>query len=168
MPSIDIRSRVRQRMLKFDTEFKEALKEELDPIAKKMVTKFRRAVSNWTAKPIFSYRITIKKKSIRLTVFPKGTARQQFLWVDRGTKPYTIYPKNGGFLRFQPGYNAKTQPIARYGVGDGSRFGGWVAAKQVNHPGIRARKFGEKFSQDILPDLREAKENAFRRATRRS
>ena len=165
--SSSIRSTVRRRMIKLEIGFKEELKTELEPVAKKLTTKFRRAVSNWTAKPIFSYRITIGRKSIRLTVFPKGAARQQFLWVDRGTQPYTIYPKNGAFLRFQPGYNAKTQPITRFGVGDGSRFGGWISAKVVNHPGIRARKFGEKFSKDIRPDFQEAKETAFRRAMRR-
>ena len=168
MPEIGIRSAIRRHMKQFDDDFKSALKKELEAPAKKLVTRYRRVVSNWSEKPVFSYRITINENTIRLTVYPKGTARDLFLWVDRGTKPHIITPKSGGFLWFRADYSAKTQPIARYGVGDGNSYGNLVKAQQVNHPGTKARKFSKKFGQDIKPDLREARDNAFQRAKRGS
>lgn len=166
--SSSIRSHLRRRMLEFDTDFKLALKDELEAPAKKLVTKYRRVVSRWTTKPVFSYRITINKDSIRLTVYPKGAGRDLFLWTDKGTKPHIIRAKNVPLLRFRADYSAKTQPIAKYNQGDGKSYGDWLSAKQVNHPGTAARKFGEKFKKDILPDFQDAKENAFIRAIRHS
>lgn len=166
--SSSIRSHLRRRMLEFDTDFKDALKEELEPTAKRLTTRFRRVVTNWKIKPVFSHRITINKDTIRLTVYPKGAGRDLFLWTDRGTKAHIIRAKNVPLLRFQVGYHAKTQPVAKYNQGDGSRFGDWRSAKQVNHPGTEARRFGEKFKKDMLPDFQEAKETAFKRAIRHS
>lgn len=162
-----VRSRIRRRMIKLEDGFKDELKTELEPVAKKLVTKFRRVVSDWNTKPVFSYRITVSRKSIRLTVYPKGEGRQRFLWVDQGTEPHIIRAKNVPFLRFQTDYSARTQPVAKHHQGDGKAYGDWRSAIQVNHPGTEARKFGETFKKDMLPDFQDAKETAFKRAMRR-
>lgn len=166
MPSVSIKSALRQRITHVTEGFGEALKEELEAPAKKLTTKYRRVVGQWEHKPVFAYRITVRSQQVKLTVYPRGEGRQQFLWVDRGTAPYTIRPKNGGFLRFQTGYSARTGTGARYNVGTGTASGSWVSAKQVNHPGIAARKFSEKFSKEVLPDMRRIINNAFKKAAR--
>lgn len=166
MPSRDIKSALRQRIAKFEADFQNALKEELEIPAKKVTAKHRRVVSSWKNKPIFSYRITVNGKQVRLTVFPKGAGRQQYMWVNDGTEPYIIRPKNGKFLRFQTGYSPKSSAeTSSFTVGGGQRSGAWVSAKQVNHPGIKARKFSDKFAKEVLPEMRAIIENAFRRAS---
>ena len=168
MPETSIRSFLRQRIARFDTDFQEALKIELEVPARKLTNKHRAVVADWNDAPTFSYRITVGERSIRLTVFPKGAARQKYRWIDKGTQPYVIRPKNAKALRFQTGYSARTRPTARFGLGSGKANGGWVSAKQVNHPGIAARGFSEKFAKDSLPEIRQIIQNAFRRATRQS
>lgn len=169
MPSREIKSALRARIAQFDTDFQNAIKEELEIPAKKVTAKHRRVVSSWKNKPIFSYRITVNGKQVRLTVFPKGAGRQQYMWVNSGTEPFVIRPKNGKFLRFQTGYSPKSSAeTSSYTFGGGERSGAWVSAKQVNHPGIKARKFSDKFAKEVLPDMRQVTENAFRRAATRS
>lgn len=166
--SSSVRSRIRRRIIKLEDGFKDEMKRELVPVAKKLVTKFRRVVSDWQHKPSFSYRITVSRKAIRLTVFPRGENRQIFLWVDQGTEPHIIRAKNVPFLRFQTGYSARTQPIAKYRQGDGKSHGDWASAQVVNHPGTEARDFGATYKKDMLPDFQEVKENAFKRAVQRA
>lgn len=168
MPERKIQSALRRRIAKLNEDFGNELKTALEEPAKSLTTKHRRVVGSWSKpnKPIFSYRITVGEKSVRLTVFPKGAGRQKYLWIDRGTKPFVIRPKNGKYLTFQAGYSPRTRPTARYNTGNGGRSGRFVRAQKVNHPGIAARKFSETFAKQILPDMQETIENSFRRAAR--
>lgn len=166
--SSSVRSRIRRRIVKTNDGFKDELKAELTPVAKKLTTKFRRAVSDWQHKPTFAYRITVSRKAVRLTVFPRGENRQIFLWVDRGTEPHVIRAKNKPYLKFQTGYSARTAPIARHHQGDGKAYGDWVSAQVVNHPGTEARQFGDTYKEDMLPDFQDVKEKAFKNAVARA
>lgn len=166
MPQQSFKKALTKRIKAIKDEFLAALAEELEEPAKKLTNRHRGVVMTWANKPIFSYRITVNGEQCRLTVFPKGAGRQQYQWVDKGTKPYDIKPKNGGFLKFKVGYDARTQPVARFGVGTGQKFGGWVSTKKtIHHPGIRARKFSERFGKSALPAMRQAQRNAYERAT---
>lgn len=166
MPSRQIKSFLRARIAQFNTDFQDSVKSQLEVPAKKLTRKHRMVVGSWNNKPVFAYRITVNGQEVRLTVYPRGDARQRYLWIDRGTKPYTIRPKNGAYMRFQTGYSPRTGTGGKYNVGTGGRFGGWVSAKQINHPGIAARQFSEKFAKDILPDMRQTIEQAFKLAVK--
>lgn len=89
------------------------------------------------------------------------TADNPMVWVDDGTKPHKIRPKTlgpgfGGFLHFQTGHIAKTKP-GQIASGPGARFGPFVLAKEVDHPGTDPRdisitigeKAGDHLSRSI-------------------
>jgi len=102
----------------------------------------------WSAKSKPSF--TIESEKGKRRVFTTG---QIFLYVNDGTKPHIIRGKNGKALRFQTGYSAKTTP-GQIASGAGERSGEFVRAKQVRHPGTRARGFDEVIKRkwdDELP-----------------
>lgn len=118
----------------------------------------RDVVRNWKNKPNFKDEINLTDKRLEVIIQPKGNKKaiRIFNYVDKGTKgPYLIpkFPKPNRMLRFQTGYSAMTQPVARYNVGSGKSFGGWVSKKQVTHPGIKGREFVETFWKDLAPPL---------------
>ena len=115
----------------------------------------RDTVREWTHRVEFVEVMTLERTWIEAHIKPDGEAVKIFQYVDLGTKgPYIIAPKTpGGRLRFQTGYSARTQPIAKYNQGTGQSFGAWVQAKSVMHPGIDARKFLETYLTDLIPSL---------------
>jgi hypothetical protein len=139
-----------------------------------LLAKHEEAVRPWTEQPRFVMTTTFTPKLLVVHVEPTGPFAERWLWIDKGTgtygpkrAPYIIQAKPGKRLIFQTGYSAKTEPIANANAGDGSRSGPWVSTQLVIHPGIRPRKFSEKFIEDLKPDFRRIMENAFRRALRR-
>ena len=56
-------------------------------------------------------------------------------FIDKGTKPYTIRPKNGKTLKFRVLENVVGKNGHTFKTGD------WVATKEVKHPGIKKREF---------------------------
>jgi hypothetical protein len=118
----------------------------------------RDVVRNWKNKPDFKDNMLILKKRIEVTIKPTGKKKavKIFGYIDQGTKgPYLIpkFPRPGRLLKFQAGYSAMTQPVARYNVGSGQSFGNWVSKKQVRHPGIKKRDFIKTFWRDLAPPL---------------
>lgn len=133
----------------------------LEEVGAQNVEYNRRATSNWRGRPRFSVQVQEDGHGIELHVRATGENASKFAWVDQGTgrwgpnrSPYKI-PRVAGDegVRFQTGYNAKTAPIARANVGDGSYSGGWVTKKQIEHPGIRPREFTETFVEDFTPEI---------------
>lgn len=62
-------------------------------------------------------------------------------YVDKGTPPHEIRPKNASVLRFTPGSTAKTRPNV---IGSGAGSPGTppaVFSQVVQHPGTKARRF---------------------------
>lgn len=118
----------------------------------------RDVVRAWKNKPDFKDEFTIDPKRIECILKPKGSGRvlKIFGYVDKGTKGPYLIPKvllPGRMLKFRTGYSARTMPIAKYNVGSGTSFGGWVSKKQVVHPGIKPRKFIETFMDELIPTL---------------
>lgn len=120
----------------------------------------RDVVRNWKNKPDFKDETTIVAdyKRIEVLITPKGNKKviRIFNYVDKGTKgPYLIPKvlKPGRMLRFQPNYSAMTRPVAKYNVGTGRSFGGWVSKKQMMHPGIKGREFIKTFWKELAPPL---------------
>lgn len=151
--------------------------EGLEEVGSQNVDYNRLATANWSGRPRFSVQVVEDGHGIELHVRAIGENASKFAWVDQGTgrwgpskRSYKI-PKrvdsDSEALRFQTGYNAKTAPIARANVGDGSYSGGWVSKKQVTHPGIRPREFTEQFVEDFTPEiLRTLREHIAQRMRR--
>ncbi len=130
----------------------------LENAALDISSNLRDVVRNWKNKPDFNSTTQVFVKRIEVTVKPKGNKKavKIFGYVDQGTKgPYLIpkFPRPGRMLKFQTGYSAFTQPVARYNVGSGRSFGSWVSKKQVVHPGIKKRDFIKMFWKELAPPL---------------
>ena len=116
----------------------------------------RDTVRQWKHRVDFKEVPTIDRLRIELIIKPTGNNVRIFQYVDLGTKGPYLIPKvvvPGKFMRFQVGYSARTQPIAQYNKGSGQHFGAWVSKAQVVHPGIRARKFMETYTKELIPTL---------------
>lgn len=61
-------------------------------------------------------------------------------YVDAGTRPHIIRVRRARWLRFQAGYQAKTRPGSLVS-GAGGPSGPFRFAKEVKHPGTKARNF---------------------------
>ena len=125
-------------------------------------------VSDWKHRPEFRQRVSLTAKRLAVFIFPAGEHKDIWIYVDQGTKPHVIVPKNARMLRFRTGYKAKTAPGAGIRGGGGGATGPVVWAKKVNHPGSKARKFSEQIAKDIQPEAARDIENAFRRGARRT
>lgn len=148
----------------------------LKRVGKRVQKAFERVVSNWRNKPGFRFQVGSGPKQLFLRVQVTGSrkAKRIWNWIDKtGTKPHIIRPKRAKVLRFVwggPGsYLAKTGAgPARFG-GPGTVKGGKVVfTKQVNHPGFKARKFGEAILKDTEPELDREVRNGYRRGLRRA
>jgi hypothetical protein len=105
---------------------------------------FREITDNWKEEnqPRYNFETVNLKHAIRLTVYISGNVKI-FDYVSRGTDPHVIVPRNSKRLIFRTGYKAKTQP-GSLKSGTSSYSGPKVAAKEVNHPGTKAREFEEQ------------------------
>lgn len=94
----------------------------------------------WRRTPAFA----IEKEPNARTV---ATEDQVFGFVDDGTKPHLIAPRNGKALRFGVPFSAKTVPgviASRAGSTGGSVI---IRRKPVRHPGTKARNFSQTIAQ---------------------
>lgn len=168
MPRIAIRFTRSRRVLVNAPEVRKELERTLDDIIKPhYIQEFNKRVADWKHKPKFNARKQIASDFTKLDVFPAGTNANLWVWTSRGTKPHAIKPVKAPYLRFQLDYNARTQPIDRYGVGDGKAHGDLVATLYVKHPGTKARKFEESISDQQQPWFSRQIDNAFRRGIRK-
>jgi len=71
------------------------------------------------------------------------TKSQVWAYVDQGTRPHIIRPRRRRRLVFRAGYRAKTRPGSIVS-GAGGPFGPIVVARQVLHPGTKARGFTQR------------------------
>lgn len=110
-------------------------------------------VRDWADRPSFGIDIQMTPAFETVKVYPKGKHAKLWLFVDRGTKPHKIKARNKPLLKFQSGHSARTAPVAKANVGTGRKFGPWIATKEVNHPGSKARDFDKTFLKELDPPL---------------
>jgi hypothetical protein len=111
---------------------------------------------DWRHKVSFGETVTMDARSIEVLIKPTGANVRIWTYVDKGTKGPYLIPKvviPGKVLRFQPGYSARTAPVALYNRGTGQHFGNWVSKQQVQHPGIKKREFLKTFMEKLIPSL---------------
>lgn len=105
----------------------------------------------WTKQPRFYVKRIRRRGEVG---FFAGTDNVIYKYVDEGTEPHPIRPKNAKMLRFQSGYTAKTKPgILRAGAG--GAFGNTVWAKEVMHPGTEARGFTKLVAERMQTKLQK-------------
>lgn len=133
-------------------------------------------VFDWSVatKPTFKVKtvVTAQRIGVNMTVKEANRKKPIWKWVDEiGTKKHKIpkRPKTGrSRLRFRTGYQSKTKANpARFG-GSGRAMGPVRYAKQVTHPGFKARKFSVKILKDLRPKYNAAVRNGARRGMRRA
>lgn len=123
-----------------------ALRQEIGPEIQKL---FYQTVNGWSDRPKFSMsgHSWIDEVAVRVWT---GSAR--YAYVNNGTPAHVIRPKRGGVLAFRPGYIAGTRPRVLASRRP-SRFGDYVTANSVNHPGIEARDFDVTIAEEMQPKL---------------
>lgn len=133
-----------------------AIKAASQRAAAELVADHEKTVSTWSRKPRFTVKVSAREIEVR-------TDDEIWGYVDRGTKPHVIRPKRARMLRFQGGYAAKTRPGSII-AGNGGASGPVVWAKEVQHPGTKARGFSrrlrakwkEKYPRDMQKAIAEA------------
>lgn len=98
---------------------------------------FQATTKTWKHKPEFKMTISLRSPGPFVNV---STQSEIYGYVDRGTKPHIIRPKNKSVLRFQSIYTAKTTPNV-LSSSKGGASGDFVFAKEVHHPGTKPRNF---------------------------
>lgn len=101
---------------------------------------FERTTETWKTKPDFEPRSTEPVESNHHAIVKTITTDDVYGYVDRGTLPHMIYPKNAKRLRFEGTFSAKTVPgvIASVPGFSGPPI---IYSDGVAHPGIRPRDF---------------------------
>ncbi len=137
-------------------------------IGAEMKASHEEVTDDWDHEPEFKVGMIISPYLLSVQVNVTGDNAKIWQFVDKGTKPHAIFPKQpGGRLIFQTGYNPRTTPVAQAHVGDGRASGNWVKAKAVQHPGSDAREFTETLRKFWKPEFYRQCKNAFARALRR-
>lgn len=136
-----------------------AINETLDKTADDVRKDFLRTVATWEHSVEFT--IEVPDSFVRTV----STADEIYGMLNAGTPPHLIFPKAGGFLRFQAPFQAKTVPQS-ISSGPGSIGGQTVYSRGVAHPGTKARDWDLTIALkwlDIFPKRMQA---AIRKAVR--
>ena len=139
---------------------------EAEKISKEMQRDFEKSVKYWKRKVVFERLVEVGPKNVTIFV---GTDDEIYRYVDKGTKgPYPIRPKGPWLLRWRTGGQAKTTPGSLRSVNRGPAAGPWAAAKEVQHPGIKARGFSDLVEKKWRPIIPKRMQKAIDRAARAS
>ena len=163
MVSININVSVPKKLFldaDFVNEITEIMKNEVAPDLKHL---FRGTTNGWSEKPSWRQKLTQRSSEISMEVW---TEDEKYGLVNAGSPPHTITPRNGGFLRFRPGYRSATTAgsiISRRAY----RSGNPVTASIVKHPGFTPRRFDELISREYDPKFRESVQKAIENAAKR-
>jgi hypothetical protein len=129
---------------------------------KEIVADYNQTVQTWRNKPSFEVAVSLSGGGATVLVTPDGPNRQQFEYVDKGTRPHIIRPRRATVLRFKSTYRAKTSPGV-IGSGPGGASGSDVYRQFVNHPGTEARRFSEIIEKRRRKRFQEAMVDAMQR-----
>ena len=156
------------KLLDLNSIVRKQIKEKMDRQVKPALLKSHELiVANWKSDVGFQARKFISGDEIAIIIFPTGKDKKIWDYVDQGTRPHVILPRNAPNLVFKTGYSPKTlAKPARTVAGGGKATGPTVYAKKVNHPGTEAREFTKTIAEDIKPKFKSEIENAFRQAAR--
>lgn len=124
--------------------YEKLLLEAVDKTTTDALSDFKRTMRTWTTKITFSQ---MKARKVRSNIEgAAGTDSKIYLYVTRGTRPHAIRAKRARVLSFRSGYRTKTSPRI-IGSHQGGAFGAAAFAREVKHPGSKARQFEEEIAQ---------------------
>ena len=123
------------------------------------VREIKRATASWS-KPV---ELNIDESDESATIEIED---DRYRWVDEGTKPHEIKPKNARALRFLPGNRVRAE-IARRKQNAAQRDVNTVFSKAVNNPGIRPRSITEKILAKRRKAIFSAIEDAVEKAIKK-
>jgi hypothetical protein len=147
----------------FDTKLTARLLElAVNATADAVQRDFQRTVTTWKRRPPFAIR-RARVVGTDVVAFV-GTDNDIYGYVTRGTRPHVIRPVRAKTLKFRTGYRAKTSP-GFIGARPGGAFGSLVSAREVRHPGTKARNFEETIAKNNQRDFQERIDGAIRRGT---
>lgn len=127
---------IRPKMLQ-DKRMRKALEKGLERFIKKPQKDFEKTTSTWEHGVEFP--IEDRSSAGRLAMFT-GTDDEVYAMVNDGTEPHIIRPVKAQVLAFPVGYKAKTSP-GRISSGSGGASGLMAFAREIHHPGTKARHF---------------------------
>ncbi len=129
-------------------------------------------VANWESDVSFASKKFITADVISVNIYPTGSDKEIWTFVDQGTKAHTIPghgPVRAKAMKFQAGgtYHPKTLASpARTAGGGGKVTGGTTvfakSVKSFTHPGNKGRHFSVRIAEDIQPEFIKTIENSFR------
>lgn len=137
MPRIEVISGRSDRLnsKKIQTE----IERELDKIAREAKDDFDRTQRTWDHQAQFVIRSAPGIREVKTTERP-------YVFVDFGTKPHVIRPKNANALAFNANSKAKTRPgVLTSGPGAPGNLS--LVRKSVKHPGSKAREFSKMIAE---------------------
>lgn len=124
----------------------QALQTETGP---QMMKLFKPTVQGWSRPPAFLQSGHSWLSEVAVRVYTRG---EVYRYVNSGTPPHRIEPRRARMLRFQPGYRAGTRPRV-LSSSKPQRFGDYISAGAVNHPGIQARDFDKEVAERVFPEF---------------
>jgi muconolactone delta-isomerase len=99
---------------------------------KKTVRELQRQTSYWKRPAVFDINDTEDGATI-------STDDPRYTWVDEGTRPHVIRPRNSRILRWLPGSSVRNEIARRNNMANRQDVAQFTPV--VNHPGIRPRHF---------------------------
>lgn len=113
-----------------------AITNALEGTSRAILVDYKVVSQTWTHKPKFDIERSNEYERII------ATTDEIFGYVEYGTRPHIIRPRNASRLRFQTGYKAKTSPNV-IASRPGGKFGPTVFSREVKHPGTKPRHFSK-------------------------
>jgi len=120
---------------------------------------FQKTVFGWSEKPDFGWTQRRTSDEMSISMYPSGENAEKWELVNAGSPPHIINARQGGFLRFRPGYRSATIPgsIQSRRAYRSGKYGAW---RRVSHPGFEARKFteliAEEYHNPYINDMQDA------------
>jgi hypothetical protein len=128
---------------------------------------FKNTTGGWQHEVDFQSRQRTTSSSIGVSVFPTGTNAKLYALVNNGAAPHNIPKAGTTFMRFQPGYRAGTTPRMIRSRSK-ARFGDFVVAYKVRHPGFEGREFdsaiGSFYKPEFTRDMQKVIDNQAKKA----
>ena len=142
-------------------KLRKELRGALKGTGKLILSDFKKTTRTWNNKPTFQKKGPLRGKGeLAVEVF---TENKVYAFVTRGTRAHIIRPARASSLRFHSGFSPKTR-VRVIGSRGGSRSGSTVFAKQVSHPGSKARDFDKEIAKRRQKNLNNLVRLAFLRA----
>jgi hypothetical protein len=126
-------------------EIPDVLNDVAEEMGREALRLFRGTVRTWRRKPTFQVLTEARGGDVSILV---GTDDEIYGYVDRGTRPHVIRPRNARRLRFNSVFTAKTTPGSLQSGAGGSKPP-TVYALEVLHPGTQPRGFTERILKII-------------------